>query len=388
MSQLEKARLDSLADAVTVAHVGPTSAFFTDRGVPFFRTGNVGDRKLILENLKQITLKFHQKLRKSTLKGGDIMVSRVVSDRITCAIVPPEFDGANCGNVIVIRPGKNIVSEYLTHLISTPESQSQLLKRQVGSAQAVVNTAVLKAWEISLPPIAEQKRIAAILDKAEELRGLRRKALGELDAIAQSIFLEMFGNPVPNSKQLPIHPVGDLTDCIVPGRDKPKSFSGEIPWITTDDLVSLGVTTHSPKSLGLTLAEINQVRARIIPKDSVILSCVGDLGIISIAGTDMVINQQLHSFQCGKDINNVFLMYCLFFQKTYMCLQASSTTVLYMNKSVCNSIPIFVPPISLQQEFARRVEAIEHLKTTHRESLAQLDALFTSLQHRAFRGEL
>lgn len=83
-----------------------------------------------------------------------------------------------------------------------------------------------------------------------------------------------------------------------------------------------------------------------------------------------------------------FLMYCLSFQKAFMLMKASSTTLPYMNKAVCNSIPVLVPPLPLQQTFATRVQAIEALKAQHRAALAEADALFASLQQRAFAGAL
>lgn len=76
----------------------------------------------------------------------------------------------------------------------------------------------------------------------------------------------------------------------------------------------------------------------------------------------MVINQQLHSFQCGKRLDKVFLMIYLGYRKDFMNKWASSTTVLYMNKSVCNSIPVIIPPLSLQNEFATFVQQIDKLR--------------------------
>ena len=92
------------------------------------------------------------------------------------------------------------------------------------------------------------------------------------------------------------------------------------------------------------------------------MSCVGNLGICSIAGKEMVINQQLHSFQCGDNINNVFLMHYLGYRKDYMNKWASNTTVLYMNKTVCNSVPIMIPPMELQKEFVSFVAQVDKSK--------------------------
>ena len=393
MSQLEKDRLDNLADGVTVAHVGPTSAFFTDRGIPFFRTGNVGDRKLILENLKQITPEFHQKLRKSTLKGGDIMVSRVVSDRITCAIVPPEFNGANCGNVIVIRPGKNIVSEYLAHLITMPESQRQLLQRQVGSAQAVVNTSVLKAWEIPLPPIAQQKRIAAILDQAEELRGLRRQALGALDAIVQSIFLEMFGDPAMNSKGWTTLKLGDVIHSAKDGPHvSPAYVEDGIPFLSARHIRRGEVIWADLKFISVEDALVYWRRGKP-ERGDILYTKGGTTGIAKVIDFDQEIAFWVHIALLKPNHSKVEPRWLENMLNSKYCYQQSQRLThgianhdLGLNRMV--NIELYLPPLSLQQEFARRVKAIEQLKATHRESLAQLDALFASLQHRAFRGEL
>ena len=174
---------------------------------------------------------------------------------------------------------------------------------------------------------------------------------------------------------------------MVPGRDKPKRFTGATPWITIEDLKVNGTTFKSKSNLGLTDDEINEVKRKKVPKGSVLMSCVGNLGICSIAGEEMIINQQLHSFQC-KSINNVFLMYYLGFRKDYMVSQASSTTILYMNKTACNSIPVYLPPIELQNQFSDFVKQVDKLKFKMEKSLKSLEDNFNSLMQRAFKGEL
>lgn len=264
----------------------------------------------------------------------------------------------------------------------------KLISMAPATTVPIVNKSKFGQLEIPVPPLPEQIRIAAILDQADALRVKRREALAQLDSLKQSIFIEMFGELSTNSKGWKTCTVGDISDCIVPGRDKPKSFSGNIPWVKTDDLKHLELTHGSSKGVGLSESEIKEVRARVIPSGSVIISCVGDLGIVSIADIPMVVNQQLHSYQCHNNFSNIFLMYCLALQKPFMLAKASSTTLPYMNKTVCNSIPVISPPLELQQTFAKRIQVIDALKTQHRISQAILDALFSTLQHSAFRGEL
>lgn len=238
--------------------------------------------------------------------------------------------------------------------------------------------------EFYIPPLEEQHKIAETLDKVSDLIAKRKQQLEKLDLLVKSKFLEMFGDPILNNKGWTIKKVIEECDCMVPGRDKPKTFTGDIPWITIDDLCLNSITYKSKQNLGLTQKEIDDVNRKAIPKDSVIMSCVGNLGICSIAGTDMVINQQLHSFQCHRSLNNIYLMYYLGQRKDYMNQQATSTTVLYMNKSVCNSIPTMVPPIELQNQFADFVKQTEKTKTIINQSLEKLEILKKALMQEYF----
>lgn len=244
----------------------------------------------------------------------------------------------------------------------------------------------LKEIQIPLPPLPIQQRIAEILDAADALRRKDQELLSKYDELAQAIFIDMFGDPVKNEKGWEVKSVIDYCDCIVPGRDKPKSFTGTIPWVTTDDLKHLGITTGSKKSIGLSQFEIKEVKAKVIPPQSVIMTCVGDLGVVSVNNSEIVINQQLHAFQCGEKMNPFFLMYNLSYQEDYMYKMASSTTVPYMNKTVCNSIPVICPPIELQEIFAKRIENIWIQEGLFERNHS--DQLFDSLLQQSFKGEL
>jgi type I restriction enzyme S subunit len=370
----------------------PTSVGFefAESGVPFLRVQNLAGGAVDLTKTPLfISTATHKALSRSTIYPGDVLIS--IAGTIGRAAVVSSEDPAEMNSnqaVGIIRLKNGVNRRYILHWLQSNEAQSQIRGAQVTGTITNLSLTELRKLQIPLPPLAEQKRIAAILDAADALRTKRRESLAQLDALLQSTFLTLFGNPVDNLKQWKSCSVGEVTDCIVPGRDKPKSFSGGIPWITTDALQHLETTFISSKGMGLNAAEIAEVRARVIPEGSVIISCVGDLGIVSIAGKDLVINQQLHSFQCHETMNNIFLMHCLVFQKAFMYAKASSTTLPYMNKTVCNSIPVITPPLPLQQKFAAIVESVERQKAAQRAHLAELDALFAALQHRAFRGEL
>ncbi|TSD64471.1 restriction endonuclease subunit S, partial [Inquilinus sp. KBS0705] len=152
--------------------------------------------------------------------------------------------------------------------------------------------------------------------------------------------------------------VGGLCDFIVPGRNKPTIFNGNIPWITTPDITHNQVVFASKKGLSISKEEAKKVGSKIIPEKSIIISCVGELGLVAIAGTEMVINQQLHAF-LPKKIEYRFLLYCLGNQKKYMEKIATKTAVPYMNKDNCNSIPITFPSLPEQKEISSFLSLID-----------------------------
>lgn len=290
-------------------------------------------------------------------------------------------------NVAIMKtiPDTSVIKKkYLYYYLKSSYFQNSIMNVGSRAAQAGFNKEDLSKLDINCPVFEEQEEIVEILVKVESILEFRKKQLQGLDDLIKSQFVEMFGDPVTNSKRWQMKTVIDECDCMVPGRDKPKSFNGNIPWITIDDLKVNGITLISKKGLGLTQEEINEVKRKTVPEGSVLMSCVGNLGICSIAGKSLIINQQLHSFQCGEKVNNYYLMFYLGCRTDYMNKHASSTTVLYMNKSICNSIPLMLPPIDLQNQFATFVQQVDKLKFEVQKSLDETQILFESLMQKYF----
>lgn len=153
--------------------------------------------------------------------------------------------------------------------------------------------------------------------------------------------------------------VGQLCDSIVPGRNKPTNFDGDIPWITTPDIEHNGIISYSKKGLNISRNEAKKVGSKIVPINSIIISCVGELGLSAIAGKEIIINQQLHAFIPKEKIEYRFLLYQLNLKKKYMDKVATKTAVPYMNKDNCNSIPIDFPALPEQQKIASFLSAVD-----------------------------
>ncbi|MGM7942223.1 restriction endonuclease subunit S [Yersinia enterocolitica] len=146
--------------------------------------------------------------------------------------------------------------------------------------------------------------------------------------------------------------VGELCTSIVPGRNKPKVFDGDIPWVTTPEINGRYIPSKLQVNYVSTTA-LSDAGGKIVPKGAVVMAAVGELGLIAITSEPVVLNQQLHAFVCSKLVNNEFLAYWLTTQKPYMESIASKTTIPYMNKTNCESIPVLLPPLAEQFKIAR-----------------------------------
>jgi len=172
----------------------------------------------------------------------------------------------------------------------------------------------------------------------------------------------------------PIRRVGDICESIVPGRNKPDSFGGDIPWITIADLADFYVTS-SKAGLAVTSKIAKECGNKIIPRNAVLMSCVGQFGLVGIAKRDVVINQQLHAFTCPSGMDPYFLATVLQIQQPYMERIATQTTIKYMNKAACESVPVPLPPLPEQRKIAQ-------ILGTWDEAIATTEKLITALERR------
>ena len=132
--------------------------------------------------------------------------------------------------------------------------------------------------------------------------------------------------------------ITDVCDFIVPGRNKPKLFDGGIPWITTPDFLDGGGVSSSRLGLCISREEAKKIGSRVVPAGSVIMTCVGDLGITGIANQEIVINQQLHAFIPLVKIHSHFLLHVLKTKKDYFYRIATKTALPYLNKLKANKL--------------------------------------------------
>ena len=189
--------LGEICQRVSVGHVGPTSKFYCDPtdGVPFLRSQNVRPGKLNWEGVQYITREFHERLKKSQLRIGDLLFVRVGANRGDCCAVQEVVAELNCANIVFARPTQGNAA-YLERYCQSPPGREQLLGMTTGSAQGVINTSSVAELVVPLPPPSEQKMIVAKVDalaaEAQHLESIYQKKLAVLDNLKKSLLHQAF----------------------------------------------------------------------------------------------------------------------------------------------------------------------------------------------------
>jgi type I restriction enzyme S subunit len=249
--------------------------------------------------------------------------------------------------------------------------------------------------EIPLPPLPEQRRIAEILDKADALRAKRRAAIVQLDALTQSIFFDMFGDVATNPKGWLIQPLQEVVKegtIVTYGMVQAgEEFAGGVPYIRTGDIVDGEIITAGLRHTHPAIAA-KFSRSRVEAGDIVmsIRATVGTTALVPPELDGANLTQGTGRISPGKQTDGPYLLYHLRAPGTqhWISLQIKGATFREITLARLRELPVAVPPIGLQHEFARCVAMVEKLKATYRTTMAELDSLFASLHHRAFRGEL
>jgi len=390
----------SLSDALASAEVFVDGDWVESKDqdpegdVRLVQLADVGDGEYIDKSDRFLTSVKARELRCTYLKPGDVMVARMPDPLGRACIFPGDLKPAvTVVDVCVIRPDdREHDARWLMHCLNAPACRNQIAGYATGTTRSRISRGNLGKIKIPLPPLAEQLRIAEVLDRAEALRAKRRAALTQLDSLTQSLFLDLFGNPIHNERKWPRAELREM--CRVERgkftprpRGDPSYYGGRFPFIQTGDISSSGGRLNTWSQ---TLNEKGVTVSRSFPPDTVVIAIVGaTLGITAILDIevycpDSVVGIQAHASKASPE----YIERVLRFWRPIFVAQAPETARANINLETLRPLKVPRPPIELQREFARRVGAVEKLKTAQRTSLAELNALFASLQHRAFRGEL
>lgn len=313
---------------------------------------------------------------KQVVRPGDVLLSRIVP-HIRRSWVVANGSGRRIiasGEWIVFRSDR-VHPDYLRHVLVGDPFHAQFMNTVAGVGGSLLRARPEHVGKIKipLPPLVEQRRIAELLDRAEALRAKRRAALAQLDTLTQSIFLDLFGDPIRNPREWPLECLESFFHFRTGKLDSNAAVtSGQFPFFTCSREDSR-IDSYAFDCEALLLAGNN---------------ASADYSVKHYKGKFNAY-QRTYVITLRSERNSYkYAQFVLEHRLAELKRISKGTNTKYLTMELLNKIRVPVPPEQLQRQFTRRVAAVEQLKATHRTSLAELDTLFAVLQHRAFRGEL
>jgi len=339
------------------------SAMFQKAGLPIVRISNIQDDKITSDFVYFNRGDYNIDFEKYEVLYGDILIA--MSGATTGKV------GINYNDEVLylnqrvgkIVPRENIIQRYLFYYLKTNAAKSLSIAQ--GVAQPNLSTQQINSFVLPVPPLSEQQRIVSELDLLSSIIEKKKAQLKEYDQLAQSIFYDMFGDPVENPKGWEVKKLGEVCE-IIAGGDKPANISN----VRTKEFC-FPVIANGDGEKGI----LGYSRTRRIVKDSVTIGArgasIGNCRIVYGGFTPVV---RLITLTPNMFVNCSYLFYFA----NIMPYNSNGAGQAQLTVPNVRNISFPLPPLSLQQSFASKIEAIERQKALIQQSIAEVQMLFDS----------
>ena len=354
--------------------------------LPILRANNIQDNDIYLDDFVYVK---ESKIRDNQIiKKGDIIVctSSGSKDLVGKAAQAKQdlkmSFGAFCKG---IRP-KNIFPEYLGNYFKSPIYRKTISKLSAGANINNIKSEHLDNLEIPLPAMEEQKKIAARLDAVSDLLAKQKQLLAEQDTLIQSLFYDMFGDPIKNNKGWKIEKFKKL-GTLERGksqhrpRNAPELLGGSYPLIQTGDIAQAGLYLDS---FSQTYSELGLKQSRLWKKGTLCITIAANIAKTSILNFDACFPDSVVGFVNNTSCNIMFIQIWMSFLQKILENNAPQAAQKNINLEILGNLDVILPPFELQEKFAAIVEQIGTEKSKIKSAIAETQTLFNALMAEYF----
>jgi type I restriction enzyme S subunit len=399
-------RMTAIADAFEFVRNGASiKQSESATGIPITRIETIWNSTIDKDRLGYADINDIAEYKNYLLEEGDILMSHINSPKHLgkCALYNKLPDSLIHGmNLLNLRPNKKVIAPEYVYFYFSSNGFKQLIAKISNQSvnQASFSAGNLKKLKIPLPPLAEQQKIAAILDAADSLRQKDRQLIEKYTTLSQSLFLGMFGDPVTNPMGWEVSSFGESLIDIVGG----KSVGGEERLISAGEKAVLKISAVTSGNFNPTQYKI--VEPQELP-ENLIHPQKGDLlfsraNTREMVGATCIVDAQYENFFLPDKLwrldlksdkaSNWYIKFLLthdgFRENLRKVATGTSGSMLNISKAKLTKLNIPLAPVTLQNQFAERIQLIEQQKQQAHACLEKSEALFNSLLQRAFTGEL
>ena len=370
----------------------PSSSEFVEEGIPFINAGDLIDNQIDKKRLSYISSDKFDLLSSGKVCKDDLLFC-LRGSLGKFAIVDDITEGAIASSLVIIRAGNKITTKYLFEYLRSSLCENEITKFANGAAQPNLSGKDLKDFQIPLPSLEEQKRVAAILDKADSLRRKNQQAIQLADQFLRAVFFDMFGDPVTNPKGWERCKFECLIDMVTYGLTvRPEYLIEGVPLISAREIRSGQINFEgAPK---ISEKDFEKLSDKTRPKlHDILFSKTGSIGHCAIVENSLKFAVTQNAARIVPNIEKCEPLFLLSLLRTNYFFdlanrEAKGNAVKDLQLGVMKEFPVYAPPLDIQRKY---VELFKRHKSLSSMSFnAQLDGneFFNSISQRAFAGEL
>ncbi|MTD40392.1 restriction endonuclease subunit S [Erwinia sp. CPCC 100877] len=356
------------------------SAVYSEKGIPLLRSQNIYNDRVNFNDIVYITKGIDDSMANSHVLKDDVLLNITGASIGRSAVYSKEHLANVNQHVCIIRPGKNVNPFFIQLNITSPKGQKEIELNQAGGGREGLNFQQIARMTFFFPNKEEQAKIGTFFKQLDDTIALHQRKLDLLKETKKGFLQKMFpknGAKVPEirfpgfTENWEERKLSDeMTDFIVPMRDKPKEFGGNIPWTRIEDIEGKFLNDSLSEQY-VTEETIQKMNLKIIPKDSLIVSSSATFGVVAVVTQDLITNQTFIGL-VPREKNTLDYWYS-FFQSSearkYMKLQSAGSTIFYIARDSFEKMPISVPKIDEMIKIGEYFSNLDNLIALHQRKL-------------------
>lgn len=400
LSEIATPEKNSIADGPFGSNLKTSD--YVDKGIPVLQGKNITNNIFFWKDIRFISEIKSEELKRSQVRVGDLLMIKIGSigyaaivddlNGFECAVIP-----ANMAKISIDRT--KVFPKYLWFWMTSADTVQALKRLASKTAQPAISLEKIKPFPIPLPSLPIQVQIADILEKADQLRKDCQKMEQELNNLAQSVFIDMFGDPVTNPKGWDVLPLRDIiSGGLQNGAYYPKedySNTG-VEMVHMSDVFYDFVPRGQMKRVNASLKDIEKYRLTsrdlLISRRSLMLEGAAKPSLIQESNEDLIFESSM--IRLTPDSEKVTVKYLFYYlsnplvKSNYIFQYVTGATIKGINQANLEKVSILVPDLKLQRKFDLIEEKIRNQKESLRELANKYSDNFNSLMQKAFKGEL
>ena len=357
--------------------------------IDYVDISSIDNQRKVITQIQSMSIEDAPSRAKQLVFPGDILVSTVRPNLNAVALITKNTDNVLVASTgyCVLRCLPNADNKYVFYFCQSPTFIEKLVVQATGASYPAVTSAIVRECALPFPPLEEQRKIAAVLDKVSDLIAKRRQQLDKLDELVKSRFIEMFGG-IHDSKLYPYAAIGSFTTVLSGGTPDRKVDNywrnGNVRWVKTAELQNCVITDTEER---ITQEGMDNSSAKKVPVGSVLIAMYGQgktRGMTGYLAVECTTNQACACILPTPKINQTFLWQYMILSYDKLRNMAKGGNQPNLNIGIIKSFPVLLPPMALQEQFAVFVTKTDKSKFAIQKSLEKLEILKKALMQKYF----